>query len=82
MAGTASVYGHSESIGGNETGRGVGPLGGVGGEFDVGVEAGSEVRPGGVSPVCVAGAAAGARADGTVANHDAGAAAVDSKNLT
>lgn len=82
MVGTASVCGHFESIGGSGAGRGapwdVGPLGGVGGA--VGVEAGSEADPGGACPVCVAGAGAavaGAGVDGIVADHGAGAAALD-----
>ncbi len=80
MVGTASVCGHFESIGGSGAGRGapwdVGPLGGVGGAVDVVVEAGSEADPGGACPVCVAGAAV-ARVDGIVADHGAGAAALD-----
>ncbi len=82
MVGTASVCGHFESIGGSGVGRGapwdVGPLGGVGGAVGVGVEAGSEADPGGACPVCVAGAAvAGAGVDGIVADHGAGADALD-----
>lgn len=77
VVGTASVYGYFESTGGNGAGRGApwdgGPLGGGGGAVGVGVEAG----PVGASPVYVAGAAAGAKTDGIVKDHGAGAAAID-----
>lgn len=84
MVGTASVYGYFESTGGNGAGRGApwdgDPLGGVGGAVGVGVEAGSEAGPVGASPVYVAGAAAGAKADGIVKDHGEGAAAIDPEN--
>lgn len=77
MVGTASVYGHFEPTGGSGAERDapwdVGPLGGVDGAVGVGVEAGSEIDPGGACPVC----AAGARIDGIVADHGAGAAALN-----